>query len=250
MRPPEPSKLQRSREAAIKRAAEPLKSQLARQAAAIEHIVDLIRSRIAPAGDDLIKNEGAPVIASGEVNSFDITEFVVEYSVNYLSAMFAHNKHKSPWGIERENTGAIKEVLKDIQTLQRSLDKLPNGLRYLITSNETPGLMSLKFRATMAQQHPKALTRFRDFTVTLKAIEAQCAELLYEPPGERPNTNYGNKLIAACSADLLDYHGLRPTRGNEAKPSLFEQIASELRKIHFPSAAFLRKSIHAYPHHI
>jgi hypothetical protein len=57
-------------------------------------------------------------------------------------------------------------------------------------------------------------------------MENRCDELLREPPGERPDTNYRNKQIAVCAADILDYHGIRPTRGNDAKPSLFEQIAS------------------------
>jgi hypothetical protein len=212
------------------RAPEP-RSQRARQDAAIEHIVDLIQSRIAPAGDDPIKNERAPVTARGEViaygNAFT-PRFLVQLKVNFLRQMFQLNKDKSPWGIERENEQALNSVMKNFQALQRSLDKLPNGLPYLICSNEMPGLMSLKFRATMAQQHPKALARFQDFTVQLKAMKDRCGELLHDPPGERSNTNYRNKQIAACAADILDYHGIQPTRGNDAKPSLFEQIASSL----------------------
>jgi hypothetical protein len=204
------------------RAPEPSSSQQAREAAAIEQIVDLIRSRIAPAGNNRIKGE---VIIGGEVIA---TRIWVEYTVIYLRLMFQHNKDKSPWGIARENEKALNEIVEKNQALQRSLDKLPNLLRYLVSSNEMPGLMSLKFRATMAQEYPKALTRFQDFTVRLKAMEDRCGELLRERPGERLNTNYRNRLIAFCAADLLDYHGIRPTHGNDAKPSLFEQIASSL----------------------
>jgi hypothetical protein len=118
--------------------------------------------------------------------------------------------------------------VEDIQALERSLDKLPDRLRYLVGSNEMPGLMSLKFRATMAREHPEGVARFQDFTVTLKAMKDRCGELLRKPPGERSNTNYRNKLIAGQAADLLDQHGIRPTRGNDAKPSVFEQIASSL----------------------
>ena len=88
--------------------------------------------------------------------------------------------------------------------------------------------MSLKFRAAMAQEHPEAMARFQDFTVRLKAMKNRCGELLRKPPGERSNTNYRNRQIAFCAADLLDQHGIRPTRGNDAKPSVFEQIASSL----------------------
>jgi hypothetical protein len=205
--------------------------QEAREAAAIEHIVDLIRSRVAPAGDNPIKNEKAPVIAGGEVIAYGntyTTAFLVQITVNYLEALFAHNKDKSPWGIVRENEKALNEVVEKIQALQRSLDKLPNGLPYLLYSKEMPGQMSLKFRTTMAREHSEALARFPHFIVTLKAMEDRCGELLSQPPGERPDTNYRNRMIAFCAADLLDYHGIRPTRGNDAKASLFEQIASSL----------------------
>jgi hypothetical protein len=197
----------------------------AREAAAIDKIVDLIRSRIAPAGNHRIKDKGGEVIIGGEVIA---TPFWVEYTVIFLRQMFQLNKDKSPWGNVRENEKALNEIVENLQALQRSLDKLPDGFRYLVCSNEMPGLMSLKFRATMAREHSKAQATFRHFIVTLKAMEDRFGELLRKPPGERSNTNYRNKLIALCAADLLDLHSVRPTRGNDAKPSLFEQIASSL----------------------
>ena len=92
MRTPEPSNLQRDREAAIMRAVEPSKSQLAREAASIERIVGLIRSRIAPAGDDPIKNEGE-VIANG--NTY-VTEFLVEYTVIFLQCFNLTKTNRRP----------------------------------------------------------------------------------------------------------------------------------------------------------
>jgi hypothetical protein len=200
------------------------------EAAATKQIVDLIRS----ARDEPIKHEGSPITVGGEViahgNTFT-TPFFVRITIMFLRGMFALHQDKSPWGIKRKNKRAINEVLEATRALQRSLDKLPDGLRYLACSNATPGLMSLKFRAKMAQEHSKALTRFQDFTVALKVIENRCVQMLREPPGERLNANYRNKQIAHCAADLLDYHGIQPTRGNDAKPSLFEQIASSLSEV-------------------
>jgi hypothetical protein len=177
------------------RAPEP-RSQRAREAAAIEQIVDLIRSRIAPAGNDRIKDKGGEIIIGGEAiaygNAF-ATRFWVQYTVIYLRQMFELNEDKSPWGIVRENENALNEVWEKIQALLRSLDKLPNGLPYLVCSNEMPGLMSLKFRAAMAQEHPDAVARFQDITVRLKAMKDRCGELLRKPPGERSNTNFRSK---------------------------------------------------------
>jgi hypothetical protein len=165
MRAPEPKRSQRAPEDAayIERAPEPERSRRVREVAAIEQIVDLIRSRIVPAGDDRIDKREAFT-----------TRFWVQYRVAYLQQMFELNENKSPWGIVRENEKLLNEGSEIIQALLCWLDKLPDELLYLIYSNKMPGLMSLKFRATMAREHPKTVARFQDYTVKSQVIEDRC----------------------------------------------------------------------------
>ena len=52
--------------------------------------------------------------------------------------------------------------------------------------------------------------------------------MLTRIPGDRDNANFPHRITAFCSAGILKSYGLTPSRGNDAKPSLFEEVASSL----------------------
>ena len=202
----------------------------------VEHIVNLIRAAAAPDGDNPIYQfdpfAGGPAIeiASSEIVSYGntaATAWLVRCAVNFLRDTFAIKDGKSPWGTQQQNKNAIAEVSKRLDDLQRSLEKLPGAIRYLLHSTSIPDLTKLASRGEMEDIF-RVMTRFQNFTAKLKMLRDRCGELLNAPPGERANTNYRNKLVAGCAADLLDYYGIEPTRGNDAQPSLYEQIAESL----------------------
>jgi hypothetical protein len=224
----------------------PSPSPRAREASAIEYIVELIRTAIAPDGDNPITNEFDPfegdpefeipkrlrgtTIASSEIVSYGntaATALMVRSTVNFLQDIFAIKDGKSPWGSKQQNRKAIAEVARHVNRLQRSLERLPGAIRYLLYSTSNPNLMNFSARSSM-EKIPKVMTRFHNFAAALKMLRDRCGELFNNPPGERVNIDYEKKLVAGCAADLLDYYRIEPTRGNYAQPSLFEQVAASL----------------------
>jgi hypothetical protein len=225
---------------------DPPPSPRAREAALIEHIVELIRSAAVPEGDQAITNdvdpfEGDPefetpkplrgtTIASSEIVTYGSTAaaaVVVRSTANFLQEIFAINDDKSPWGSKKDNRDDIAEVARHLEGLRRAMEKLPPGVCYLLYSTFTPELSRLSSRSSMEDVR-KVMTRFAGFNARLRALHHRCEELSKTPPGERANTAYREKLVAGCAADLLDCHGIKPTRGNEDKRSLFEQVAESL----------------------
>jgi hypothetical protein len=225
-------------------------SPKAREAAAIEHIVDLIRTRIAPDGDDAIINdidpfEGDPefaipsnqrgtTIATGETVAFGntfATGLMVRQIVNFLQDVFANTDDKSPWGIKSQNKNIIDEVNEQIEALQQSLSKVPRGVGYLLFSTAPgDGFLTAGYypNAHFEKRYTQALAEFSNFAGTLGSLHDRCIALIKTPPGEHALTYYPHKLTAMCAADILVHYGVEPTRGNEGKPSLFEQITSSL----------------------
>lgn len=223
----------------------------AREAAAVEHIVDLVRTGIAPSDDDPIvgplvdpfkgdpefespNNQRDTVVATSEIVAYGntvATALMVRSIVNFLQDVFANCDEKSPWGIKSQNKKAITEVNEQIEALQLSLSKVTRGVGYLLFETEPgDGFLTAGYypNAQFEKQYTQALTQFQTFASTLMSLHDRCDALVNSPPGEHQSTNFPRKLTATCAANILTHHGIKPTRGNDDKASLFETIASSL----------------------
>ena len=81
--------------------------------------------------------------------------------------------------------------------------------------------------ARLADAEP-ATRRCGELIQSLSELRARVDGMRDQVPGERDNANFPQRITAFCSAGILKSYGVKPTRGNEAKPSLFEEVASSL----------------------
>jgi hypothetical protein len=197
---------------------EPSLSPKARETAAVSHVVNLIYSKVrearAPAYD---------LISEQEFGEEFETALRVRTVVNFLQDVFAAFDDKSPWGNRSDNKVGLSAISTHLHALQDLLAKLPGGVRMILFPSWSVGDDLL---ARIADAKP-ATRRCVELIQTLSELRGRIG-MLAQNPGEREDANFPHRITAFCSAEILKYYGLQPTRGNEAKPSVFEEVATSL----------------------
>lgn len=198
---------------------EPRLSPKAREAVAVSHVVELIRAKVHETrvlSDDLI-----PQQEFGE--EFE-TALRVRTVVNFLQDIFATFDQKSPWGNRSDNKTGLVALSAHLSGLQDLLAKLPGGVRMLLFPSwgRDDDLL-----ARLADAEP-ATRRCVELIQSLSELRARVDGMLDQVPGERDNANFPHRITAFCSAGILERYGIKPTRGNDAQPSLFEEVTSSL----------------------
>lgn len=198
---------------------EPQLSPKEREAAAVSHVVKLICGKVRETRvvtDDLL-----PQQEFGE--EFE-TAFRVRTIVNFLQDIFATFDEKSPWGNRSDNKNSLAALSAHLSGLQDMLAKLPGGVRMLLFPSWS---LDDDLLARLADAEP-ATRRCVELIQSLSELRARVDGMRDQVPGERDNANFPQRITAFCSAGILKSYGVKPTRGNEAKPSLFEEVASSL----------------------
>jgi hypothetical protein len=192
----------------------------ARETAAIAGAVKLIRSAVGTE-DDQIAEYGAEFA----------TAWMVRSTVNAMQDWLAISDDKSPFGNRTRNRNLLIEMLEHIRALQDILREMPSGVKGLIFSTDESagtGFVRAGHFVCVAEKSERAIPRLYNFAVTLQSLKNRCATFTESLPGEHPTIDFPSKLAAICAADILEYHGVKPTRGNDAKASTFEQLAAFL----------------------
>ena len=198
---------------------EPRLTPKAREAAAISHVVKLIRAKVHETRvltDDLYPQQ--------EYGEEAETALRVRAIVNFLLEIFPSFHEKSPWGNRSENKRTLATLSADLTALQDLLVKLPGGVRMLLFPSWS---VDDDLLARIADAEP-ATHRCLELIQSLTELRDRVDGLLNQIPGEREGANFPQRVVAYCAAEILKSYDLKPTRGNDAKPSLFEEVASSL----------------------
>jgi hypothetical protein len=182
----------------------------AREIATIERINEIIHSRIIPDGN-----------STNEFGDAILTASRVQTTVNFLQSIFREFGTESPWGNQSQNESALSEINEHTDLLLSALKALPPGVAYLLFIWKKEDLFEHMLEYRRAARH------YSDFIEQLQELRSR-VEALRVAPGEHESTKFQHKLVAFCAADLLRFHSIKPTRGNEAKPSTFEEVATAL----------------------
>jgi hypothetical protein len=201
------------------RAPEPPLTPRAREAAAIASAVELIRSKLKAEGSDTIAEYGEEFA----------TALMVRSTVNAMQDLLATSDDESPFGNRQRNQRILAEVVKHIQALQETLRELPAGVAGLIFSTEYEG-DDHNYFVNIAEKFHKARPRLYNFAVALQSLKNRCAFFVESRPGEQASADFASRLATICAADILEQHGVQPTRGNDDKASTFEQVATLLHE--------------------
>lgn len=231
------------------RAPDKPKSPKEREAEAIARVVELICSRarelrllekstaVADEQCDPVpwQSAGPPedvFIGGGDVRAPDVKNlefaeeieiaFVVRTAVNFLLDLFANFDERSPWGNQAQNKRTLSEISEHLRAIHGALDRLPAAARILLFAEGNDDLLS-----RLAEFEP-AGRRFSEFVVSLHDVRLRVADLMAKRPGERENANFRQKITVDFAKRLLRQCGLRPTRGNDSRQSVFEQVAAAL----------------------
>jgi hypothetical protein len=203
----------------------------AREAAAVEGAVELIRSKLKAESNDAVVEEYGEEFADGiaEYGEAVATALMVRSTVNAMQDLLATTDDESPFGNRQRNQHVLADAVKHIQALQDTLKKLPAGVMGLIFSTEYEG-DGHNYLVNIAEKFHKAGPRLHNFAVALQSLKIRCALFIESPPGEQASADFASRLAAMCAADILEHHGVQPTRGNDGKASTFEQVASLLHE--------------------
>lgn len=223
------------------RAPDKPKSPKAREAAAVAHIVALIRKKIHDlrlCADQVhevphpLDKETASALHKIGQTAETIQEFgeefatahLVRLAVNFLQDVFAAFDDKSPWGKAAENMRLLNAIRTQVGALRAALYQLPPAVRALLFRLENDGADLLQRIAG----YERAAKRHAEFVDSLQDLSVRVTDLIDMKPGERGGAKFRQRFVAVWAAYLLKSHDIKPTRGNGGKPSLFEQVATSL----------------------
>jgi hypothetical protein len=201
------------------RAPNPPLSPKAREAAAVSHVVGLIRAKVRETR--VLSDDAFPQQEFGEEYE---TAMRVRVIVNFLQDIFATFDERSPWGNRSDNKNTLAALGTHLSALQDLLVKLPGGVRMLLFPSMS---RDDDFLARLADAKP-AMRQCVELIESLGELRRRVDGMLDKIPGERGNANFPHRITAYCSAEIFKYYDLKPSRGNEDKTSLFEQVASSL----------------------
>lgn len=223
------------------KAPEKPKSPKAREAEAVAHIVTLIRARVRDlrlSGDqsyevsNQLDEETAAALRKIGQTADTIHEYGQEFAtalqvrsdVNFLQELFAAFDDQSPWGKAATNKRLLNTIATRVGALREALYHLPPAVRCLLFRVEHDGADLME----RLSGYERAAKNSDEFIDSLQDLNVRVAELIDMKPGERGGAKFRQRIVATFAARLCKLHDIKSTRGNEDKPSLFEQVATSL----------------------